>query len=174
MPASRTDAFWKLWRSLPRTNGMPTLSEFLSHPNPATQPWTIIVDIVPDAFPIRLFGTGMVSMIGKDYTGADYLRAVREELRPKMYERDTTCVRVPCGLQHRVQGRTSQGRGIISDICIAPVSRAGGQYSLVRCSSITESMTADDLPLAITKFFEATWVDLGAGIPDHPPWTETA
>jgi hypothetical protein len=128
---------------------------------------------LPDTFPIRLFGTGMVSIMGQDFTGADYLRAVRPEQRANMHERDCTCVRIPCGLQNRIRGRTSQGRGFISEICIAPVSRAGGQHSLVRCSNITESMTAEDLPLAITNFFEAAWVDLGAGIPDHAPWTET-
>jgi hypothetical protein len=164
------DEFERHWRAR-RGHGaaMPTLSDYLDRPHPALQPWTIIVDLAEDSWPVRLCGTAMADMMGSDFTGGDYLTAVRASERSLIMARDRTCASHPCGLRLSMVARTAEGRLIDNAVLVLPVSRAGG-HSLVRVSAAKRTAGWSDPPLAVLGYTAAAWIDLDHGVPAAPPW----
>ncbi|MDX2222137.1 MAG: PAS domain-containing protein [Rhodospirillaceae bacterium] len=164
------DEFARHWRDRRRGGAaMPTLSDYLDRPHPTLQPWTIIIDLADGSWPVRLCGTGMADMMGSDFTGGDYLTAVRPSERGEIVARDRTCATHPCGLRLNMVARTAEGRLIDNAVLVLPVSRAGG-HSLVRVSAARRTAGWSDPPLAVLGYTAAAWVDVDHGVPVVAPW----
>jgi len=171
---TRLDTFLAHWKSIPRSGGMPTLSDYLDRPHPAIQPWTIIIDLKPDALPMRLFGMGLADMVGRDVTGLDYLQGVRVTRRRHVLARDHMCATHPCGLRIELLANTQTGRTFVNTVLALPVKRANKGYSLVRVSDVQNFLDRDRRAsaMAILHYNSAAWVDIGSGIPPTAPWSE--
>ncbi|MBL8642286.1 MAG: PAS domain-containing protein [Rhodospirillaceae bacterium] len=170
----RLDAFFAHWRSIPRAGLIPALSDYLDRPKPDIQPFSMIVDLGPHGMPVRLFGTGLTELLGLDATGFDYTQAVRPSRRAQVLERDAMCATHPCGLRVTLEAVSGNGRAYTTTVLMLPLLRGPGVYSLVRVSDISNYQTgpAAAEPIHISHYADAQWVDIGAGVPATPPWSE--
>lgn len=164
------EEFERHWRARRRAGAaMPTLSDYLDRPHPALQPWTVIIDLAEQCWPVRLCGTAMADMMGSDFTGGDYLTAVRASERAAVVARDRMCASHPCGLRLSMVARTAEGRLIDNAVLVLPVARADG-HSLVRVSAARRTSGWSDPPLAVLGYTAAAWVDVDHGVPAAAPW----
>jgi hypothetical protein len=176
LAVERLDAFLAHWRSIPRAGHLPTLRDYLDRPQPELQPWTMILDVEATSLPVRLLGTGLTALLGFDGTGFDYVMAVREPRRAQVLARDRQCTTQPCGLRLGMHAVTQSQRTFINTVLVLPVLRAPDSYSLIRVSDfggfVDDSVGGQ--AVSISHYTTADWVDLGAGVPAAPPWSEGA
>jgi hypothetical protein len=134
----------------------------------------MILDIEPNGMPVRLFGTALTELIGLDGTGFDYTLAIREERRAQVLARDTLCATHPCGLRLGLQAVTKNGRGFINEVLVLPVIRSPDRLSIIRVSAVGPYFDekGNAQPVSISHYTTATWIDIGAGVPPSPPWSE--
>lgn len=159
------EAFLAHWRSIPRTGRMPRLDDYLERPNPATQPWTVILDIEPSAYPTRLFGTGLVDLIGTDLTGTDHLRLFPQSERADSLRRHRETVTRPCGMYSGAESQTQKGLVVEMAGLALPLIRDGG-YSIVRIIRVVQNMGYGDRVAKVTGVKPGSrWLDLGYGVP---------
>ncbi len=162
------------WSSIPRDGLVPRLSDYLDRADIAIQPWTLIVDMNEKTMPVRLCGTGMVELLGCDFTGRNYLQAVKPEIRQYVIARDRLCVTHPCGLKLTLTASTAGGRMFDDQVLVLPLKRAGGHHSLLRHSAVHPSQDYRDVPISILSYQASTWIDLGDGVPGEAPWADPA
>jgi hypothetical protein len=163
--------FMSHWTSIPRVGLVPHLSDYLDRPNVNLQPWTIIADMAADKMPIRLFGTGIAEVMGRDFTGLDYLLAIEEKSRRHVLERDRQCTTQPCGLSLELTATTANGRSFDYNVMALPVRRAGNALSLIHITSMEHARDWRELPAAVMTCEKVTWIDIGAGVPTQAPWS---
>lgn len=166
------DQFYEHWSSIPRVGHVPQLSDYLDRPHVALQPWSIIADIGEGKMPIRLFGTGIAELIGHDYTGVDYLFAIKAEHRASVLNRDRHCARQPCGLRLDLTATTPLGRIFDYNVMALPAKRGDNAFSLIHMTSMEQPRNWRELPASVLNCRAVKWVDIGAGIPSDPPWSE--
>lgn len=166
------DQFLDHWRSIPKSGPVPRLSDYLDHPHPATQPWTLIIDIEEKHFPTRLFGTGLANMIDVDLTGTDHLLMFPVWQHEDSLRRHKLLVTHPCGMYSKAHAQTR--KGMMAEIVglALPLLRDGGGKCVARIIRVTKSLGYSDQLAKITSVApEIRWLDLGYGVPDYnePP-----
>jgi hypothetical protein len=166
------DEFLTHWNSIPRDGLVPHLSDYLDRLNVKIQPWTIIADMTADKMPIRLFGTGIAEVMGRDFTGVDYLLAIEEKSRRHVLERDRQCTTQPCGLRLDLTATTLSARSFDYKVMVLPVRRAGNGLSLILITSMEQARDWRELPAAVMTCEQVTWIDIGAGVPAQAPWSD--
>ena len=124
--------------------------------------------------PVRLCGTGMVNLMGCDFTGRNYLQAVNAESRQHVIERDRLCVIHPCGLRLTLTASTAAGRMFDDQVLVLPLLRANGQKSVLRISAVHPTQDYRDIPISVLSYQASAWVDVGAGVPAEAPWADPA
>ncbi len=162
-------AFHAYWDSLPKTNLIPKLSDFLDRMPPELAPYTAIVDVRgPQDTKIRFFGTQIVERAAFDPTWMTVAQLYPEALRPKVHALIWETVTRPVGyVSHRtIVGRSGfvnvhPSLGLPIDVPTAGV-RGVVNYSL---SLATGSHLVEDRAYLVQEMAVDRWIDVGAGVP---------
>jgi hypothetical protein len=159
--------FLEHWRAIPKRDLVPTLADFLDRPHPTFQPWTQILDVEPAALPLRLVGTALVDLVGREITGLDHLSLFPEAIRVDALRRHHVIVRHPCGMHSVVPTKTVQGKELLLVGIGLPLRRKNGGHCVVRAIAVADTLGFGD---AVAEFEpsirDRAWIDLGAGVPD--------
>jgi len=160
--------FFLHWQALGKTGLIPRLQNFLDAPPFKLQSEVAIVDVHADgAMRVRLFGRGLSSMAGSDWTGKDALANFHPEARTRAMYLSSTAVTRPCGyfvkrfVRRGVVETSAVGIGLL-------LLYEGGDVGLLVFSSLSDR-SVQLLPGDGPGFVRATplisWIDIGAGIP---------
>ncbi len=170
---SELTAFYRTWLNCRHDGVVPTLSAYLDAPSFRLQPYVSIFDLHDDTdVRIRLFGTGLVTLAGQDFTSRsvapiysrdDMAQAASTAWHAAGHPAGYTCLRAV---------KTASGQIIECEcICLPLLPPA----NVPRCM-ITLLHISDDLPRlvaerdaslkTISAFRWLSWIDIGAGIPN--------
>jgi hypothetical protein len=166
-------AFYTYWLSLPRAESsvMPRLSDYFDHAPPKLQPFVAISDVIsPANIKVRLMGTGLVNMVGRDPTGSDLSLLYSESLRSLMYKVAWQAATRPVGYIAVRNVRTRAGQIVQNPtICLPLANPPSSTIALITYAKISGVVIdiADDDQLQMVQDVRVThWIDLGAGVPE--------
>jgi hypothetical protein len=161
------EEFLRHWRAIPRTGLVPRLRDFLDRPNPATQPWTLIFDIMAgDRLPTRLFGSMLVNLVGADLTGTDHLALFPAPQRADFMARHRRLVMQPCGMQSTARAATLKGRNLEMESMALPLMRDDGSACVARTIRVISVVGQGDRMVSVVPSPpQPRWIDIGAGMP---------
>jgi len=163
-------SFFKHWRDLCDPNELaPDLTKFLDRYNPATAPFTHIVDFDDGRLSVRLYGTGLTAARGADLTGA----SLKEFMPGPVYESvkfNYACILGrPCGLHARDLYTLANGLTYEAAVLSLPLAVKGRRSSVV---GIIDVLGLDKAFFGNQGFGGVTdigWIDIGFGVPEQPP-----
>jgi hypothetical protein len=155
------------WRSLEKVGLVPTLQEFLSHPIPGLQPYVIILDVVSEAdLQIRLLGTGLVQLAGREFTKTNALEIYAPHLKKRVGQACMRMVAHPCGQITERLMNTAGGVTIATTGIALPLRGKNGEInSIAAYNAPREPVAAGDPAVVISDISMSEWVDIGAGVP---------
>lgn len=162
-------AFHAYWDSLPKTNHIPKLSDFLDHVPPELAPYLVIVDVRgPQDTKIRFFGTQLVERTAFDPTWMTVAQLYDDGLRAQVHQMLWESVTRPAGyLSHRkIVGRSGfvnvhPSLGLPIDI---PTSGVRGVVNYSH-SLASGSHLMEDRAHVVQEMTLERWIDIGAGVP---------
>jgi len=161
--------FFDFWNSLPKTNLLPRLADFLDRVPPGLAPYLTIVDVRgPAEAPIRFFGTQLVDRAAFDPTGMTVGDLYSDELRPLVHRLLWAAVTHPAGyLSHRkIVGRN--GFVNVHPSCGLPIeiptSRVRAVVNFSHAVAAAER-EIDDKACLVQEMKLDRWIDIGAGVP---------
>ncbi|MDX2144060.1 MAG: hypothetical protein SFV19_11940 [Rhodospirillaceae bacterium] len=164
VPAQKFVAHWK---SLPKDGLLPNLSAFLNAPDPELQPFVIILDVLSEHdVRIRLIGTGLVQLVGRELTKTNSLDLYAAHLKKRVGAGCVTMVTQPCG--QVTERLISTAGGIIhtATSVALPIAVKGNHLgSLVAYSNSREPVATGDAMITVHEILATEWIDVGAGIP---------
>jgi hypothetical protein len=157
------------WQSLPKDGLLPPLSAFLSAPHPELQPSVIIIDVRSEQnVPIRLLGTGIVNLIGRELTGTNSLDIYAPHLRARVGRACASMVQRPCGQVTERLICTAGGLMMAATSVALPIGVKGDRWgSLVAYTCTREPVATGDSMTIVHEILATEWIDIGAGIPAH-------
>jgi len=163
-------SFYAYWASLPRTNNVPRLSDYLDNAPSALQPFVAIVDVLsPTQTGPRLIGTGFVDLLDRDDTGRPVPTAYSDTVRELVSHAAWTAVTGPAGYLCMRSFRTKAGRPTHADsICLPLFNRPGAPLLIVSYAAITKAslkIEHSDQLQSTVDFKVTHWIDIGAGVP---------
>jgi hypothetical protein len=145
---------------------VPTLCDYLDRPNGKTQPWTLIFDLEDTHLPMRLVGTQLGNIMGKELTGTDNLLVYPEHQRADFMRRHRLLALHPCGMKSFAVSSTLKGAVIEMTGIALPLARANGAMSVVRVIEVLQAVgTGNQLAQVSTAPKPSIWIDIGAGVP---------
>ncbi|MBL8642523.1 MAG: PAS domain-containing protein [Rhodospirillaceae bacterium] len=155
------------WRSLLKDGLVPTLTEFLNHPLPDLQPYVILLDVVSETeIPVRLLGTGLVQLTGREFTKTNALEIYAPHLRKRVGQTCMTIVRHPCGQITERLMNTAGGVTVATTGIALPLSTKSGAVNCIAAyNAPREPVAAGDSAIVISDIIMSEWVDIGAGLP---------
>ncbi len=155
------------WRSLSKNGEVPTLQEFLSHPIPELQPHVIILDVNSETdIPIRLLGTGLVQLTGRELTKTNALDIYAPHLRKRIGQACMKMISHPCGqISERLMNTAGGVTVSTTGIALPLRNKAGEIKCLAAFNAPREPVAAGDPTIVISDILMAEWVDIGAGVP---------
>jgi hypothetical protein len=170
LPAELT-AFYRAWRKCGNGELVPSLSAYLDAPSFGLQPYVSIFDLHDHTdVRIRLFGTGLVTLAGQDFTSRtvapiysreDMAFAASTAWRAAGHPAGYTCLRAV---------KSATGLLIQCEcICLPLLPPAGVPRCMITMLHVPEVLPripADGDMRVITAFKLLNWVDIGAGIPE--------
>ena len=160
--------FLEHWLSLSSDGLVTTLESFLDHPDSRFQAMTSIIDItVLQSMTIRLFGTGLVDLLGHDLTGSNATHWYSEQARGEMGEFTACMFGAPCGLACLRADITSKGRRVNSVSLSLLLRRASGATSsMVVFFVMSDSLGPGEIAIDLKDIVEPRWIDIGFGVPE--------
>ena len=162
--------FREHWKSLRGSGLVPTLENFLDHPEPTYAPYLFIIDVTPEGLRVRLQGTVLVERWARDYTGTILFLKKSPEFRKTSSHNFATLTAHPCALYTVDEFVSTNAR--LSKACtiLLPLAtQIGRAPTVVGYSHETEALRTDEKFIAKCNTRNATWLDLGTGIPPQPP-----
>jgi hypothetical protein len=163
------DGFLEHWNSLPKVGVMPHLRSFLDNARPEFQPSVAIVDVLPEGeFKARLVGTGRVALYEHDMTHQNPLQAFSDEAKPVVAMLARQTVNHPCGSRVSQVIITSKGRELLGETIAVPleVDTLDAQC-FAHFQHVLDPLKHDEKAIQVARIDHYTWIDIGAGIPDH-------
>ena len=166
--------FHRYWASLPTHGLMPSLSDYLDHAPPHLQPNVGIADVLsPTQVQVRLYGTALLNLAGKDATHASVNLLYADHLKPAVGQLAWLVVSHPFGYLGVRSTRTGAGRLIHSPcVCLPIQNRDATIKMIINYSHIDKSPTTmpeDDKSILVHGFNVTHMIDLGAGLPGSLP-----
>ena len=160
--------FLEHWLSLSSDGLVTSLESFLGRPDPRFQAMTSIIDITGlQSMSIRLFGTGLVDLLGRDFTGSNATQWYSEQARGEMGEFTARMLAAPYGLACLRAYVTSKGRRVNSVSLSLPLRRASGVISsMVVFFVMSESLGPGEVSIDLSDIAEPRWIDIGFGVPE--------
>ncbi|MCB2106100.1 MAG: PAS domain-containing protein [Rhodobacteraceae bacterium] len=176
-PARRDDvddelvgSFWDYWAGLPRQGLIPSISDYLDRVPAKLQPAVAIIDAYsPTEFKVRLFGTALVELLGKELTGGAPLDMYAEAFKAKACEVAWESANRPCG--YLCIRRYRNHAGVVVDAPGISLPVDGGRthrQTMLNFTSLygAQSRKTDADGLDVIEALTVTaWIDVGAGIP---------
>lgn len=163
--------FLNHWLSL-RTAGSHSVdyADFLDSPHPLYAPFIYITECDQGAIIIRLMGTGLVELWGRERTGDVMAKDQPESVRHALYKNTITANRRPCGIHTVLKMQTTSNNDVLVESITLPL--ATGPQKPIRSVLYADYHTAFGRNEVNHRYLEAPeveWIDLGAGVPDHRP-----
>lgn len=162
--------FAEIWAQLPKQDFVANRSDFDPMRLRKSLSGVSINEVFDDGrITFRLAGTEIVSSLGREVTGTDYLSLWREEVRGEVYQLFQTLLSYPCAIAAELKATKTSGAEIKNFSIGFPVRNAQGvvnqvlfHTSALDTSNLYES--ADD-PANGLELIRMTFVDIGAGAP---------
>ncbi len=168
--SSDVQAFIDHWHGLREDAQLPTSETFLDSFSPAHISRCYIAEFVDDGAVVRFHGTALVEHWGIDLTGHDMHGDRPASFKSQSMETLRTCVSHPCGYVTRVVYSTSKGRKIQSEILQLPLAvKAGRAHRFVCHATQDMEVQLEEVAELHIQTRASQWIDLGAGVPEHPP-----
>ena len=165
-PPASIQSFVSHWLSLKKDGLVPSIQEFLDHPHPETQPFVVLLDVIAvDEIRIRLMGTGLVQLTGRELTKTNALDMYAPSLRKKVGQACLTMVSTPCGQMTERLVNTASGLIVPASTVALPVLCKSGQGCLAAYTSTRESIATGDSMSVAREILSTEWIDIGAGLP---------
>lgn len=166
-------AFFDAWSALRAGAIVPRLSDYLDHAPPKLQPFVSIVDVHgPDKVLVRLFGTGMVGIVGHDFTKKDLTPIYSAKDLARVGAIAWQSVIHPAG--YLCVRTVKTGHGLVLDcdcICLPLAVQTPLPKCMITFVSFPKQMPRRpglaELGTVMAVRF-VSWIDLGAGIPPPP------
>jgi hypothetical protein len=159
--------FFDHWKRLISSGVMPSLHDFLGVPNPELQPNVIILDVLSESdVRIRLMGTAIVQLIGRELTKTNSLDVYADHLRPVVGRACMTMVAQPCGQFTRRMVNTAGGLLMPASSVALPLANKSGTGCIAAFTHTNDPVTAGDSMIVIHDIVSSHWIDIGAGVPD--------
>ncbi|NKB45881.1 MAG: PAS domain-containing protein [Alphaproteobacteria bacterium] len=166
--SNRCREFLDHWESLRGGKVMPSLQDFLDHPNPDLQPSVMITDIISRTeIPIRLFGTALVKLVRADPTGRNFIGTFSPPgVSDPFADMGQVLTSQPCGTSNIKNAITANGHDAEIDSITLPLSTADGSPPCLAgyFQCVTE-LEPDDFIYQVVGYGESMFVDIGAGVP---------
>ncbi len=155
------------WRSLAKDGLVPTLQEFLLHPVPELQPFVVILDVNSETdIPVRLLGTGLVQMTGREFTKTNALDIYAPHVKKRIGQTCMQMITHPCGQITERLMNTAGGVTVSTTGIALPLRNKAGEIKCLGAFNVPrEPVAAGDPAIVISDILMAEWVDIGAGIP---------
>ena len=145
---------------------VPNLSEFLDPPTLETQPLVVLLDVISiDDVRIRLMGTGLVQLTGRELTKTNALDIYAPESRKKVGQACVTMVKRPCDQMTERLVKTTSGLVVPASTVTLPVLCKSGQGCLAAFTQSRESIAAGNSMSVVREIISSEWIDIGAGFP---------
>ncbi len=158
------------WRAIPKEGLIPGLRAFLDFPPFKLQSEVVIYDVVSlSDIRIRLFGTGLSMVVGRELTGTDMFQQFRPEARAEAGRIVWAAVHKPCGYIRRLE--MSRGAVKTSALSVGLPLR----HELSGRMAVAAFLSRMDRTVVYTTALESSfltgvklmqWVDIGAGAPE--------
>lgn len=146
---------------------MPTLAAFLNAPHPELQPFVIILDVLSAHHVlVRLTGTGLVQLVGRELTKTNSLDIYAPRLKKRVGASCVAMVAQPCGQVTERLISTSGGLIHAATSVALPIAVKGDHLgSLVAYTNSREPVATGDSMITIHEILATEWIDIGAGVP---------
>jgi hypothetical protein len=171
--AGELTQFFDVWQSLRVGTNLPTLSDYLDAAPAALQPAVSILDISsPDDITVRLFGTALVTIAGRDFTKQPLSAAYPALELSRVGRIAWAAASHPVGYICVRSVRAAGGFQLDSDsICLPLTTNNGTSRCLVTYMKFPEQlpkMLPTTVASAVTNTEFIDWLDIGAGVPSRP------
>ncbi len=161
--------FFACWKACLKTGLVPTLADYLDAPPFHLQPKVSISDLhAPDDLRVRLIGTGIVDLAGRDRTGQS-IEVSRDKSLGDAVKYGWAAWGHPAGFVYRITVQTEGGLNVEMTSLSLPLVPATG---VPRCMVTYRSAPYKDLKPApqrndnrLLNFYFVGWVDIGSGVP---------
>ena len=159
-------AFVDHWKALCEGATIPSLSRYLDNPYIAGQSWTIIIDVDDAASQkIRFLGTGIIDFFGPEHTGENFLAVISKAALPNFIKTHIEVPRIPCGMLHTSECRTSRGASVeLAAVCL-PLARQNGGRCVMWFLEPLRHLGFGECGLEVERVTDERWLDLGSGVP---------
>lgn len=158
------------WRRLPRQGLAPHGRAFLDHAPFPLMPYVFIHELKPEGLLIRFMGTGLVQRWRHDLTGQVFGATLDRAARDSVVATAQRVAEHPCGLWQLGQFTTIAGRAMSFEALLLPLAVDPGKPARIVTFSQLIGEVRENEP--VDRFASAGrrhWLDVGAGVPDHPP-----
>jgi hypothetical protein len=166
--SAAVEKFISYWRSLPRQGLVPDLSTLLNDVQPDLQPFLTVLDVLsPNTVQVRLLGTGLVRLLGRELTKTNSIDIYAPHLRARVGRACTTMVSLPCGQVTERLITTRGGLIMAATSAALPVRVKSDQLgALVAYTATREPVATSDAMTLVNEILATEWVDIGAGVPN--------
>ncbi len=148
-------AFLDLWQSL-RTPG-------------ALMPSGYIVEVSKGGAIVRYQGTRLVEAWQRDFTGTEMHDGTRAQYKARSVDNMLRAVEQPCGHFARYHFGKVGGGLLVAEYTSLPLAVQPGRPPQLVCYIAPQGKEQAQGAVNSVKVTEATWVDIGAGVPSEPP-----
>lgn len=164
-------AFFDHWLSLiAEGEAITTQQMLLDHPHPEFAPFVHIGELADDHLVFRLIGTKLVERWGRDKTGQVIGSDQPESIRKGLFANARDAYAHPCGYILEMDLASATGAGLSIEAVVLPLGVAPGRPGrLVSYTDVLNKLPDGELTARYLSLHGGRWIDIGAGIPDHPP-----
>jgi len=154
------------WRFLQNGRIMPDLQDFLGEPLPELQPFVILLDVVSvTEVNIRLMGTGLVQLTGRELTRTNSLDIYAPHLKKSVGVACMTMHTHPCGQISERMVNTASGLVMPATSVALPLTTKKGAGCLAAYTNTREPVATGDSMIVVHDIMSREWIDIGAGTP---------
>lgn len=154
------------WQSLKTEGLLPRLQDFLAAPHPELQPFVILLDVISAAdIHVRLLGTGLVQLTGRELTKTNSLDIYAAHLKKRVGEACVKMITQPCGQITERLINTAGGLLVPATSVALPLATKAGPPCLAAYTNTREPVAAGDSMIVVHDILSSEWIDIGAGVP---------
>ncbi|MDX2223250.1 MAG: PAS domain-containing protein [Rhodospirillaceae bacterium] len=159
--------FFEYWKSLPRTGLLPHVRDYLDHARPDLQPNVLMLDVhSAGEINVRLIGTRLVDLTGRELTRTNALDIYAPELRAEVGKSCVTMVQRPCGQLSKRTVKSSGGMLLAASSIALPVQVDTPILGcLATFTEMHDPVATDETMIVVQRIGDRRWIDIGAGIP---------
>lgn len=163
-------AFLDFWQAL-RTPGalMPTSEIFLDRVDARFMPSGYIVEVSEAGAIVRYQGTRLVGAWQRDFTGTEMHDGAGTQYKARSVGNMLRAVEQPCGHFGRYHFGQVGGGTAVAEYTSLPLAVQPGRPPRLVCYIAPQGKEQAEGAVCSVKVTEATWVDIGAGVPTDPP-----